>query len=86
MFHFDLHAEETSIPEIFVDRMDEDPAVLQRLIASVRPIGLPFFLDYPSWREMGRNQSLSAATAARGYDSVTIEEGKTREPDIFDSG
>ena len=83
MFHFDLHAEETSIPEIFVDRMDEDPAVLQRLIASVRPIGLPFVLDYPFWREMGRNQSLSAATAARDYASVTIEEGKTKDPDIF---
>lgn len=83
MFHIDLHAEETAIPEIFIDRMDEDPELLQRLITAVRPIGLPFFLDYPAWREMGDNQILSAATAGHGFNSATIEEGKTRDPDIY---
>lgn len=81
--YFDLHAEETAIPHIRIDRMFEQQEPIERLLGVTWQIGIPAILEYVDWEKIGYHTSLSAVATQNGMNAVTIEEGRTIDPDLY---
>lgn len=81
--YFDLHAEETAIPHIRVDRMFEQQKVIERLLRTVWPIKIPAILEYPAAWQEDLYTTITAVASGQGIAAVTIEEGMTNEPDLY---
>lgn len=84
---FDWHRDDAvAISYVRIDRMDEDSKKLEDLWNNTSQIGIARFLEYPDWRKMELYQTLTAAAASFGWLAVTIEEGRTETPKLFQSG
>lgn len=83
VFLFDLHREERAIPQLAIDRFDEDPVLQAGLINGIRSLEIPAFLSYSptTWKMLGYDQILSAAAVRCGMLGYTIEEGRTYHAD-----